>query len=119
MQNHGRHLTPPKGAQCKSCLPHPAQTFRCIEITPSNQPLFPEGKSTVLKPAYKQLICMQTSARLAGMKPKRIAVYGRVSTGAQNHASQLREVRGYVRRRWPRAEVVEYLDKASGARFST
>jgi DNA invertase Pin-like site-specific DNA recombinase len=52
------------------------------------------------------------------MKSKRIAVYGRVSTDAQSHASQLREVRAYVRRRWPKAEVVEYLDKASGARFS-
>src|SRR5262249_48291536 len=52
------------------------------------------------------------------MKPKRIAVYGRVSTDVQNHASQLREVRAYVRRRWPRAEVTEYLDKASGTRFS-
>ncbi len=52
------------------------------------------------------------------MKPKRIAVYGRVSTDAQSHASQLREVRAYVRRRWPKAEVAEYLDKASGAKFS-
>ena len=52
------------------------------------------------------------------MKIKRIAVYGRVSTDAQNHVSQLREVRAYVRRRWPKAEVTEYLDKASGARFS-
>jgi DNA invertase Pin-like site-specific DNA recombinase len=52
------------------------------------------------------------------MKPKRIAVYGRVSTDAQNHASQLRDVRAYVRRRWPRAEVIEYLDKESGTRFS-
>jgi DNA invertase Pin-like site-specific DNA recombinase len=52
------------------------------------------------------------------MKVKRIAVYGRVSTGAQNHASQLRDVRAYVRRRWPRSEVIEYLDKASGTRFS-
>src|SRR5438309_2429752 len=52
------------------------------------------------------------------MKAKRIAVYGRVSTDAQSHASQLREVRAYVRRRWPKAEVMEYLDKASGARFS-
>ena len=52
------------------------------------------------------------------MKVKRIAVYGRVSTGAQNHASQLREVRAYVRRRWPKAEVVDYLDKASGATFT-
>ena len=52
------------------------------------------------------------------MKAKRIAVYGRVSTDAQSHASQLREVRAYVRRRWPKAEVIEYLDKASGARFS-
>lgn len=52
------------------------------------------------------------------MKTKRIAVYGRVSTGAQNHESQLREVRAYVRRRWPKGEVVEYLDKASGAKFT-
>ena len=52
------------------------------------------------------------------MNAKRIAIYGRVSTDAQSHASQLREVRAYVRRRWPRAEVAEYLDKASGARFS-
>src|SRR5437899_12832776 len=52
------------------------------------------------------------------MKAKRIAVYGRVSTDGQSHASQLREVRAYVRRRWPKAEVTEYLDKASGARFS-
>src|SRR5713101_5424149 len=52
------------------------------------------------------------------MKAKRIAVYGRVSTDAQSHASQLREVRAYVRRRWPKAEVNEYLDKASGARFT-
>jgi DNA invertase Pin-like site-specific DNA recombinase len=52
------------------------------------------------------------------MKPKRIAVYARVSTDAQSHASQLREVRTYVGRRWPRTEVIEYLDKASGTRFS-
>jgi DNA invertase Pin-like site-specific DNA recombinase len=52
------------------------------------------------------------------MKTKRIAVYGRVSTDAQSHASQLREVRAYVRRRWPKAEVTPYLDKASGARLS-
>src|SRR6266849_735171 len=52
------------------------------------------------------------------MKAKRIAVYGRVSTDAQSHASQLREVRAYVRRRWPKAEVIEYLDKTSGARFT-
>jgi DNA invertase Pin-like site-specific DNA recombinase len=52
------------------------------------------------------------------MKRRPIAVYGRVSTDAQNHASQLRDIRAYVRRRWPRAEVIEYLDKASGTRFS-
>jgi DNA invertase Pin-like site-specific DNA recombinase len=51
------------------------------------------------------------------MKAKRIAVYGRVSTDGQNHDSQLREVRAYIRRRWPKAEVTEYLDKASGAKF--
>jgi DNA invertase Pin-like site-specific DNA recombinase len=49
---------------------------------------------------------------------KRIAIYGRVSTDAQSHASQLREVRRYVKRRWPKADVTEYLDKASGTRFS-
>ncbi|HEY4272654.1 MAG TPA: recombinase family protein [Candidatus Udaeobacter sp.] len=52
------------------------------------------------------------------MKVKHVAIYGRVSTGAQNHASQLREVRAYVRRRWPKAQVIEYRDTASGTRFS-
>lgn len=52
------------------------------------------------------------------MKPTRVAIYGRVSTDAQSHTSQLREVRSYVRRKWPKANVIEYLDKASGARFS-
>jgi DNA invertase Pin-like site-specific DNA recombinase len=66
----------------------------------------------------KQLIYVQNRHSLPDMKPKRIALYGRVSTGAQNHASQLREVRVYVRRRWPKAEVVEYLDKSSGARLT-
>jgi len=66
----------------------------------------------------KLLIYMQTKLHCALMNAKRIAVYGRVSTDVQNHASQLREVRSYVRRRWPKAEVTEYLDKASGARFS-
>jgi len=61
---------------------------------------------------------MQASSSLDGMKAKRIAVYGRVSTDAQSHTSQLREVRACVRRRWPKAEATEYLDKASGARFS-
>ena len=51
------------------------------------------------------------------MKANRIAVYGRVSTVVQNHASQLREVRAYVRRRWPKAEIIEFLEKASGATF--
>jgi DNA invertase Pin-like site-specific DNA recombinase len=52
------------------------------------------------------------------MQVKRIAIYGRVSTDAQSHASQLCEIRAHVRRRWPKADVVEYLDKASGTRFS-
>jgi DNA invertase Pin-like site-specific DNA recombinase len=51
------------------------------------------------------------------VKVKRIAVYGRVSTEGQNHDSQLREVRAYVRRRWPKAKIAEYLDKTSGAKF--
>jgi DNA invertase Pin-like site-specific DNA recombinase len=51
------------------------------------------------------------------MKSKlRIAVYSRVSTNGQNHDGQLREVRAYVRRRWPKAKVAEYLDKASGTK---
>jgi DNA invertase Pin-like site-specific DNA recombinase len=54
---------------------------------------------------------------LLEVKQRRIAVYGRVSTDGQNHDSQLREVRSYIRRRWPKAEVTEYLDKASGAKF--
>jgi DNA invertase Pin-like site-specific DNA recombinase len=54
---------------------------------------------------------------LVAMKVKHIAVYGRVSTDGQNHDSQLREVRAYIRRRWPKTEVTEYLDKASGAKF--
>src|SRR5437667_4717300 len=68
--------------------------------------------------AYKTIDLYAYTPKLARMKPKHIAVYGRVSTDAQSHASQLREVRAYVRRRWPKAEVTEYLDKASGARFS-
>lgn len=66
----------------------------------------------------KLLIYIHKMITLVEMRSKRIAVYGRVSTDAQNHVSQLREVRAYIRRRWPKAEVVEYLDKASGARFS-
>jgi DNA invertase Pin-like site-specific DNA recombinase len=62
------------------------------------------------------LIYIQLRLRCS-VKVKRIAVYGRVSTDGQNHDSQLREVRAYVRRRWPKAEVTEYLDKASGAKF--
>lgn len=48
----------------------------------------------------------------------RIAIYTRVSTDSQNHASQSHEVRAYVRRRWPKARVTEFTDKASGSRFS-
>lgn len=51
------------------------------------------------------------------MKTK-IAIYGRVSTDAQSHDSQLREVRSYVERRWPKADVMEYTDTASGAKFT-
>ncbi len=52
------------------------------------------------------------------MKAERIAIYGRVSTDAQSHASQLREVCAYVRRRWPKASISEYLDTASGVKCS-
>jgi len=48
----------------------------------------------------------------------RIALYARVSTDGQNHSGQLRELREYIRRRWPKAKVTEYLDTASGARSS-
>jgi DNA invertase Pin-like site-specific DNA recombinase len=61
---------------------------------------------------------MQSAIWFAAMSAKRIAIYGRVSTDAQSHTSQLREVRAYVKRRWPNAEVTEYLDKASGMRFT-
>ena len=68
--------------------------------------------------AYKTIDLYASMAYARGMKVKRIAVYGRVSTDAHSHASQLREVRAYLRRRWPKAEVTEYLDKASGARIA-
>jgi DNA invertase Pin-like site-specific DNA recombinase len=56
---------------------------------------------------------------LQDMKAKlRIAVYGRVSTDGQNHSSQLRELREYVARRWPKAVVTKYLDTISGTRSS-
>ena len=51
------------------------------------------------------------------MKSK-IAIYGRVSTGAQSHDSQLREVRSYIERRWPDAEVTEFIDTTSGTNFT-
>ena len=65
-----------------------------------------------------KLLIICNTPYTALINAKRIAVYGRVSTDAQSHASQLREVRAYVRRRWPKGEVTEYLDKTSGARFS-
>ena len=68
--------------------------------------------------AYKTIDLYATALTVAAMKANRVAVYGRVSTVAQNHASQLREVRAYVRRRWPKSEIIEYLEKASGAKFS-
>jgi len=47
----------------------------------------------------------------------RVAIYSRVSTDRQSHDSQLVELRAYCQRRgWPSAR--EYLDQASGARFS-
>jgi DNA invertase Pin-like site-specific DNA recombinase len=90
----------------------------CIKIIPRKPWFFVEEEIKMRRVHIKLLIYMQTSLTLTEMKAKRIAVYGRVSTDAQSHASQLRGVRGYVRRRWPKAEVTEYLDKASGARFS-
>jgi DNA invertase Pin-like site-specific DNA recombinase len=51
-------------------------------------------------------------------KPKRIAIYSRVSTNGQSHASQLRGVRDYVRRRWPNGQVQKHSDQISGAKFA-
>src|SRR6266849_6617361 len=77
------------------------------------------GALSLLAEAFRLANADLITSRKAGcMKAKRIVVYGRVSTDAQSHASQLREVRAYVRRRWPKAEVIEYLDKTSGARFT-
>lgn len=61
---------------------------------------------------------MQDGLTITTTKTERIAIYGRVSTDAQTHDSQLREVRAYVRRRWPKGKITEYLDKASGAKCS-
>jgi DNA invertase Pin-like site-specific DNA recombinase len=45
------------------------------------------------------------------------AIYARVSTDKQTHASQLNELREYcARRNW--VQVVEYCDTISGAKFS-
>lgn len=52
------------------------------------------------------------------MKKQTVAIYSRVSTVGQKTDSQLREVRSYIKRRWPKAEVREFSDTASGARFS-
>jgi DNA invertase Pin-like site-specific DNA recombinase len=90
----------------------------CIKIIPRKPWFFVEEKTKTKCVHIKLLIYMQTSSTVGAMNPKRIAIYGRVSTDAQSHASQLREVRAYVRRRWPKAGVTEYLDKASGTRFS-
>jgi DNA invertase Pin-like site-specific DNA recombinase len=54
----------------------------------------------------------------AYMKKLRIAIYARVSTNGQNHSGQLHELRDYVRQRWPKAQVEQYLDTASGTRSS-
>src|SRR5438874_8004271 len=50
------------------------------------------------------------------MKPKRIIIYGRVSTADQCHDSQLVEVQDYCTKRWPRATAVVICDTASGAK---
>jgi DNA invertase Pin-like site-specific DNA recombinase len=52
------------------------------------------------------------------MKHSRIVIYGRVSTGDQSHASQLREVREYCGRRWGSAATTTITDTASGAKTS-
>src|SRR5438552_2176450 len=50
------------------------------------------------------------------MKPKRIIIYGRVSTADQCHDSQLVKVQDYCTKRWPRATAVVICDTASGAK---
>lgn len=53
------------------------------------------------------------------MKPKRIIIYGRVSTAEQSHESQLREVEEYCARRWGASVVATTItDTASGAKTS-
>ena len=53
------------------------------------------------------------------MKPKRIIIYGRVSTADQRHDSQLSEVQDYCAKRWPECTGVEVIsDTASGAKTS-
>src|SRR5439155_16719418 len=53
------------------------------------------------------------------MKPKRIVIYGRVSTADQSHDSQLREVQDYCARRWGNNVAVTVItDTASGSKTS-
>src|SRR5256885_753451 len=53
------------------------------------------------------------------MKPKRIVIYGRVSTTDQRHDSQLSEVQDYCAKRWPDCtNVIVITDTASGAKTS-
>src|SRR5438270_11385146 len=53
------------------------------------------------------------------MKPKRIVIYGRVSTADQRHDSQLAEVQDYCAKRWPDCTDVKIItDTASGAKTS-
>jgi DNA invertase Pin-like site-specific DNA recombinase len=53
------------------------------------------------------------------VKPKRIIIYGRVSTAEQRHDSQITEVQEYVRRRWAESAMATVItDTASGAKTS-
>jgi len=52
------------------------------------------------------------------MKPKRIIIYGRVSTADQRHDSQLSEVQDHCARRWPGSTATIIVDTASGAKTS-
>lgn len=48
-----------------------------------------------------------------------MALYLRVSTAEQSHEPQRQELLGYAARKWPvGAEVVEYVDLISGAKFT-
>src|SRR5215469_7271502 len=53
------------------------------------------------------------------VKPKRVIIYGRISTAEQRHDSQIAEVQDYCARRWgDNITMTVITDTASGARTS-